>query len=274
MNQPKSPPANVPDNRASYVFALTDAGEAKLYKIHSDLSSLDQELLLRIDGRKTRNDLAVEMKHVSWLNVNERLNQLQKGGLIVLTPFRAPKDTSLDFTTHFKAKVTAPALSSLQRERLHKESHDGANLLQRHGYYVSIAKRASGKIKPRSGEKYLVLLVEDDVDIAKVVKLLLESEGFQVSVAVNRAEIVRAMAQVPLPDLVLLDVMLPDADGFDVLRKIRAHPALKSLRVIMLTAKATRDDVMQGLENGADGYITKPFDLDRLVEGVNAVLGN
>ena len=274
MSQPKSPPASAPGNRSGYVFALTDAGEAKLYKLHSDLSSLEQELLLRIDGRKTRNDLAAEMKHVSWLDVNERLDQLQKRGLVVLTPTRAPKDTSLDFTKHFKGKVAAPVLSAAQRERIHKESHEGATLLQRHGYYVSIAKRASGKIPPRSGGKHSVLLVEDDPDIARLVKLLLESEGFQAQVAANRAEIVRAMAKVPLPDLVLLDVMLPDADGFDVLRKIRAHPALKNLRVIMLTARATREDVMQGLESGADGYITKPFDLDRLVEGVNAVLGS
>ena len=189
MNKPKLPPASAPVDRSGYVFALTDAGEAKLYKVHGDLSSLEQELLLRIDGRKTRNDLATEMKHVSWLEVNERLSQLQKRGLIVLTPNRAPKDTSLDFTTHFKGKVAAPVLSASQRALIGKESHEGATLLQRHGYYISIAKRAGGKTPPRSGAKQSVLLVEDDPDIAKLVKMLLESEGFEASLALNASRI-------------------------------------------------------------------------------------
>jgi DNA-binding response OmpR family regulator len=73
--------------------------------------------------------------------------------------------------------------------------------------------------------------------------------------------------------LVLLDVMLPDADGFEVLLKMRQHPALKVVPVVMLTAKATRDAVLQGLSGGADGYITKPFDVEVLVKAVKTVLG-
>lgn len=66
---------------------------------------------------------------------------------------------------------------------------------------------------------------------------------------------------------------LADANGFDILAKMRLHPALKSMPVIMLTAEATREAVLKGLQAGADGYITKPFEVDAVVAAVNAVLG-
>jgi two-component system OmpR family response regulator len=72
---------------------------------------------------------------------------------------------------------------------------------------------------------------------------------------------------------VLLDVLLPDVDGFEVLLKIRQHPSLRTMPVVMLTAKATRDAVLRGLAGGADGYITKPFEIEALIKAVKVVLG-
>jgi DNA-binding response OmpR family regulator len=76
-----------------------------------------------------------------------------------------------------------------------------------------------------------------------------------------------------LPDVALRDVGLPDINGFDILARMRRHPQLKSIPVIMLTGQARREDVMRGLAGGADGYITKPFDRDVLLTGIRAVLG-
>ena len=73
--------------------------------------------------------------------------------------------------------------------------------------------------------------------------------------------------------LILLDVQMPDANGFDVLARMRQHPVLKNMPVVMLTAEATRESVLRGLQGGADGYITKPFVPDVLVTAVKAVLG-
>jgi two-component system OmpR family response regulator len=67
--------------------------------------------------------------------------------------------------------------------------------------------------------------------------------------------------------------MLPDADGFDILAAIRRHPALSAVPVVMLTAKATREGVLKGLAGGADGYITKPFEMDVLMKAIGVVLG-
>lgn len=73
--------------------------------------------------------------------------------------------------------------------------------------------------------------------------------------------------------MVLLDVHLPDANGFDVLARIRQHAQLKLMPVIMLTAMASRDDVLRGLVAGANGYITKPYEREALLTGIKAVLG-
>ena len=91
--------------------------------------------------------------------------------------------------------------------------------------------------------------------------------------AKNRDEIVTEFRRPPIPDLVLLDVVLPDANGFDVLARMRQHPALRNVPVVMLTSQATRDAVLKGLTGGADGYITKPFRVDALEKAVAAVLG-
>ena len=98
-------------------------------------------------------------------------------------------------------------------------------------------------------------------------------QGFEARAAMNRGQVVAALRQVPSPDLVLLDVRLPDANGFDILLRMKQHPALKSIAVIMLTGEANRESVMRGLAGGADGYVTKPFEMETLLKGVKSVLG-
>ena len=71
----------------------------------------------------------------------------------------------------------------------------------------------------------------------------------------------------------LLDVVLPDIDGFEVLTRLKQHDVLKTIPVIMMTAKATREAVLKGLQRGADGYITKPFDVDIISHAIHSVLG-
>jgi len=102
--------------------------------------------------------------------------------------------------------------------------------------------------------------------------MFMQMEGYEMRFAGNREEITAAL-RLGKPDLVLLDVTLPDADGFDVLVRMRQHPVLKTIPVIMMTAKASREAVLKGLAAGATGYITKPFDVDVIVLAVKSVLG-
>ncbi|MGB2963102.1 MAG: response regulator transcription factor [Anaerolineales bacterium] len=116
--------------------------------------------------------------------------------------------------------------------------------------------------------KYKILAVDDEKRMVRFIQLNLEQDGFQVITAYNGTD---ALEQVrtQLPDLILLDIMMPDINGFDVLRKIRE---VNTVPVIMLTAKGEEDDRIQGLELGADDYITKPFSSRELVSRIRAVL--
>jgi DNA-binding response OmpR family regulator len=146
-------------------------------------------------------------------------------------------------------------------------------LMKEQGYAVRIARQARSAAKPSSGGAYSVLIVEDEPALSSAVRRFLELERFAPRVAANRDEVVAELRRPPLPDLILLDGMLPGASGFDILQRLRAHPALKQIPVIMVTAMSAREDVMRALAADANGYITKPFKLDVLKKSIKAVLG-
>lgn len=107
----------------------------------------------------------------------------------------------------------------------------------------------------------------------QVLKVLLTLQQFEPRFATTRNEILASLSALPLPDLILLDVTLPDTNGFDILVKLRRHRRLNAIPVIMLTAEASREAVLNGITSGANGYITKPFENDVLIAALNTVLG-
>ncbi len=119
--------------------------------------------------------------------------------------------------------------------------------------------------------KATILVVEDDPDIRELVSYNLGKEGYTVA-AVESGE--RALAQLPTanPDLILLDIMLPGADGLDVLRSLKGDPASARIPVILATAKSEDGDIVTGLELGADDYVTKPFSPKVLIARIRALL--
>jgi two-component system KDP operon response regulator KdpE len=119
-----------------------------------------------------------------------------------------------------------------------------------------------------SSRKYRILVVDDERRMVGFIRLNLEQDGFEVIEASNGNEALERLRD-SLPDLILLDVMMPDLDGFEVLRTIRE---ISQVPVIMLTAKGEEDDKVKGLELGADDYVTKPFSPRELVSRVKAVL--
>ncbi|HOF25403.1 MAG TPA: response regulator transcription factor [Anaerolineaceae bacterium] len=119
-----------------------------------------------------------------------------------------------------------------------------------------------------STKKNRILVVDDEKGLVKLIRLNLEQDGFEVVEANNGAEAMEKL-RVTLPDLVLLDVMMPDMDGFQVLKMIRE---IGNTPVIMLTAKGEESDIVRGLELGADDYITKPFSPKILTSRIRAVL--
>ena len=113
-----------------------------------------------------------------------------------------------------------------------------------------------------------ILIVEDDNNIADLLRLYLEKEGYQATIAADGTQGIDLYRRLR-PDLVLLDVMMPGVDGWGVLRAIRQD---SQTPVIMLTAKGETNDKVQGLKQGADDYLTKPFEMKELLARVEAVL--
>ena len=117
----------------------------------------------------------------------------------------------------------------------------------------------------------LIYIVEDDKNISEIESYALKNSGYLVDTFEN-AKTVWSRVQDRKPDLVLLDVMLPDSDGIEVLKKMRRNPDTRRVPVIMVTAKSSEIDKVKGLDNGADDYITKPFGIMELISRVKAIL--
>lgn len=120
-------------------------------------------------------------------------------------------------------------------------------------------------------EKKKILIVEDEESLLKLESILLTSKGYQVRGAANGTAALEAIAADP-PDLVLLDIMLPEIDGFEVCQRIKQNEATKHIPVIMLTAKKSREDMSRGEKVGADWYITKPFKSAMVIETIQRFL--
>ncbi|MDO5126333.1 MAG: response regulator transcription factor [Eubacteriales bacterium] len=117
----------------------------------------------------------------------------------------------------------------------------------------------------------LIYIVEDDKNIQEIESYALKGSGYDVRVFGDAPSFDAAMKEI-LPDLLLLDIMLPGEDGLSILKRLRANASTKALPIIMVTAKSTEIDTVKGLDQGADDYITKPFGVMELMSRVKAIL--
>ena len=116
-----------------------------------------------------------------------------------------------------------------------------------------------------------IYILEDDLNIQEIEAYALKNSGYQTEGFDNAREFFKKVSE-RVPSLLLLDIMLPDADGLDVLRKLRSMPETKKLPIILVTAKTSEIDKVKGLDVGADDYITKPFGIMELISRVKALL--
>jgi two-component system alkaline phosphatase synthesis response regulator PhoP len=117
----------------------------------------------------------------------------------------------------------------------------------------------------------LIYIVEDDKNIREIEAFALKNSGYRVKDFECAAQFYSGMAD-KLPNLILLDVMLPDEDGLNIVKKIRSHPESRKIPIIMVTAKTTELDKVKGLDMGADDYLTKPFNILELKARIRALL--
>jgi CheY-like chemotaxis protein len=251
------------------IFAPTEKGKAELKGGSTRLSTVALELMVMFDGKSPISAIAKRVAGAQPGQVGEAVTALLRDKLIDVV--KAGNTPDGDFGSFFEVPVGA--LPDGVSSKFHDEAEKGLMSLDRSGYYIGVAQRAGAKRAPNSGSKYTVLLIDDNAPFIAAVKMLLKLDGYEPRVASTREEIVAALRGAPPPDAILLDVNLPGTDGFDILARVRQHPALRWVPVIMLTAQSSRKDVLRGLAGGANGYITKPFEHEALTRSLRAVLG-
>ena len=171
----------------------------------------------------------------------------------------------------FNEKPKEPTIHQL---KMAEGTISGARRLKA-GYQISIVNRPGRPLLPRggAGQKHVVLVIDGHEAEALETARGMMLGGFEVRGAGTKTEIVAALGKQPLPDLIIMDVDLPDAVGLDLLGKFREHDELKDTPIIVVTARAERDDIVAALAYGATGYLNKPIKAEALLRHVKDALG-
>jgi CheY-like chemotaxis protein len=196
----------------------------------------------------------------------------------------------LDFTVHFaNAAVQAEKLPPVTKEMpapaapasaaappvekvvLDPEFRIGTSKLDADGFYVAVARRSLNPADAPAGNK--VMFVEDEPVTNAVLKKVLTTDGFEAYGAFDAAGLGALLKQRGMPDIILLDIELPDVSGLQILSRIRKHPEMRAIPVLMVTSRAELSDVVRGLSLGANGYLSKPVAVESLRAILRQILG-
>jgi CheY-like chemotaxis protein len=195
----------------------------------------------------------------------EWLSELEDLGLVESAPDAALHD--LDFTP----RPEPPEMMAEDSERLANDARTAGASLSRKGVYLAADRLKNRAASTKAAAETVVLIVEDDPDQLALAELRLGMARYRVRSAASAGALLAALKE-GAPDLLLLDVMLPDGDGFAILANLRKHPAHALLPVIMITVRDEPADIYRGLAFGADGYVTKPYSRDLLADVIRRVL--
>jgi CheY-like chemotaxis protein len=200
-------------------------------------------------------------KHV----LDEWLAEMEELGLIEQT--LETQESEPAFSTR-----DADRTQALDQSGIRQQADAAGASLARTGAYLAADRLSKRPTPHKVAADSVVLIVEDDPDQLALADLRVSMAGYKVRVAGSVNAFLQGMLDEGAPDLLLLDVALPDGDGFEVLAKMRRHPALGSLPIVMLTARNDPTDIGKGLLLGADGYVTKPYTKNILADVIRRVL--
>ncbi|HWM44696.1 MAG TPA: response regulator [Burkholderiales bacterium] len=197
--------------------------------------------------------------------LEEWLSEMEEIGLIESLPEGEPSEDGF-------ASRSLDSTLALDQPEIREAAKLAGNSLAHTGAYLALDRLRRRPMPMKAPADTVILIVEDDPDQLALADLRVSMAGYKVRVAGSVNGFLQALVDEGAPDLLLLDVMLPDGDGFDVLSKMRRHQALGSLPIVMLTARTDPADIGRGLVLGADGYITKPYTKNILADVVGRVL--
>ena len=259
------------------VYSLTAAGQEALstaevgdadFPLEVDFPSDYRRLLAMIEVGGHIEVIRGRLRRFPDQLINDWLKELED-----LKMVESREAGELDAITFTGARLPLlPPLSDEDRKRLVKTTVVAGATLLRSGSFLAAERISNLAPLDKTRADTVILLVEDDPDQAALAELRLTMAGYKVH-SVDRAKALSAyLRQQPRPDLLLLDVMLPDGNGFDILAQLRGRPEFSTLPIVLLTAKAELVDIRNGLALGADGYITKPYSKSQLAEVIGHVL--
>jgi CheY-like chemotaxis protein len=260
----------VPDNArdVTVVYNLTSAASAAIAAPQTDVP-LEYRRLLGLIGAGGHIDvLRGRLRRFTDQMIDDWLKELQDLKLVEAKPAGKLED----FTFTGRRAPRLPELLDEDKRQLAKSAVVAGATLLRSGSFIANERVANLPAIEKDPTRTLILLVEDDPDQVALGQLRLKLAGYQVRTVERAKHLSRNLREDRRPDLVLLDVMLPDGNGFDLLAKLRASPEFATLPIVMLTAKTELSDIHNGLQLGADGYITKPYSKQQLAEVIGRVL--
>jgi CheY-like chemotaxis protein len=254
------------------IYCRTVAGDEALASDDVAIPSDYRRILALIETSTHSHVIRGRLRHFPDALLADWLAELEELGFI--SSIAADITQDLDFSSLLEAQQrSARGARPDDSQRMDMRAATAAfRELERKGAFLAADRLANRPPLAKRASDIVVLIVEDDPDQAALADLRVSMAGYAVRLARNCAELTNELRTRELPDIVLLDIMLPDGNGWDVLGSIRRHPKLALLPVVMLTALNDPNEVRWGLALGADGYVTKPYSKSILVDTIGAVL--
>ncbi len=253
-------------------YRRTEAGEEALRSVDTAIPVDYRRILSLIEGDTHTNVIRGRLRRYRDALIDAWLAELEELGFIETA--RASAAYDLDFQPLADHAASAGDLIEFPDElqQIANEAKAAGEALHGKGAYLAAARLQNREPLAKEPSQIVVLLVEDDPDQAALADLRISMAGYRVRLARSRSETLHDLATQPPADVVLLDAMLPDGDGFQILAGMRRHAKFALVPVIMLTALNSAADIRRGLDLGADGYLTKPYSKNLLADTIRQVL--
>lgn len=250
-------------------YRTTAKGRAEIAAKPGVLKAGIKGLLAAVGDQATADNLRDRFPRAG--DISAALEALINEGYIEILPATSGQSSPAinDLESFLSERPKEPTLQQRQQA---EGTISGARKLKA-GYQISILNRPGKPIASRGGGKHVILVIDSHEAEALAAARGLMQAGFDIRGAASRSEIATALAKAPLPDLIIIDVELRDAVGLDVLGKLHEHPEFNSTPIIVVTARAERDDIVAALAYGASGYLNKPVKPDALVRYARDALG-
>jgi CheY-like chemotaxis protein len=255
---------------ANLVYRLTDAGNHALSAGEGE-SSVPLEYLRLLAMIQVGGHIEVirgRLRRFPDRMIEEWLKELVDLKMVDV----GPASPLADFSFTGERIPRLPPLTDEDSKRLAKATVVAGATLLRSGSFLADDRLANLAPVAKPPAETVILLVEDDPDQMALAELRLKMAGYQVRSADGAKALAQSLREQTRPDLLLLDVLLLDGNGFDILAQLRGRPEFATLPIVLLTVKAELGDIRKGLALGADGYVTKPYSKEQLAEIIRRVL--